>query len=47
MLQIMTSSVNIFKFMVLSSESCLGLGHTYPIVKNSAGLAVLPLTLKM
>ena len=36
-----------FKFMVFSSESCLGLGHTYPTVNNSAGLIVLPQTYRM
>ena len=36
-----------FKFMVFSSESCLGLGHTYPTVNSSAGLMVLPLTCRM
>ena len=34
---IMTSSVKNFKFMVFSSESCFGSGHTYPTVNNSAG----------
>ena len=40
-LLIMTSSVKNFKFMVFSSESCLGSGLTYPTVNNSVGLMVL------
>ena len=35
------------KFMVFSSESCFGSGHTYPTVNNSAGLMVLPQTYRM